>query len=761
MQKKISKTVETGGKRNKKIIRKIERQQTFRKIFLTIILGMMGTFLLIFAAVNGIVKRMITEQNIAVSTLEFSKIQEEFDEQNRKANMLATEVLLDDICSEFLFATKETEIDSLGRQRVCRKLQRYQSVNSVVESVYIYNGVLDRFVSSRSGDGYLNKQMFGDQGIVKILDDSNMSSSRNLFKRVVGSPYGDSNDKARTVYTCVLKNMQGDKVLSAIVVNLDLSSAFQRFQDIEEVQASQIVVWDKEQRIVAEFFKNLSVERQQIEKLVEDMSAKGVDYTEFHNQGTRYFVSWIHSQDTEFDYLKISKWDQVFTTVLQFRKYMIFIYVLMVLAAIVGATASTVSIYRLYGQLEKKHKSTIHVSDEIQLRENFIFEFIYKRKVFGKKQLYEQFEQYCYPIKEGQLFRVLILQVEDYFELVEEYGIDGVYDIKYGFRNIFEEVLGIDYYVDGVINRDNSLIFLISGKAGEGSIGQIEERFREFCESVESFAKRKFSVITSEESVAIEEVPELAQKMFKVKNESFFYPSNSFLLYEKICEEHIETINYRNLNVGKLADMLRGGSDILEQYHILADSLKGCGSSEYMNTMIWLGVTVVRNLQERYITDSEQEENLNHFLAQLTKCEKKEKVDALFEEVFSQIIEIQEKAGVKKGVTGKMEEVQTFIKEHYADMNITLEYLGDEFGVSANYLGRVFKKEAGMSVAEYLNNERLAHVIEALEQTDKSAKDIAESCGFVSSNYFYTYFKKKVGVSPQVYRQQYRENKRK
>ena len=95
---------------------------------------------------------------------------------------------------------------------------------------------------------------------------------------------------------------------------------------------------------------------------------------------------------------------------------------------------------------------------------------------------------------------------------------------------------------------------------------------------------------------------------------------------------------------------------------------------------------------------------------------------------------------------------------HYADSNLTLKTLGDEFGVSPNYLGRLFKKDMGMSVQEYINEVRLKHVLLELKETEDSAKDIAERNGFIrASNYFYTYFKKKVGVTPQMYRERSRE----
>lgn len=108
----------------------------------------------------------------------------------------------------------------------------------------------------------------------------------------------------------------------------------------------------------------------------------------------------------------------------------------------------------------------------------------------------------------------------------------------------------------------------------------------------------------------------------------------------------------------------------------------------------------------------------------------------------------------KKGVTGRLDEVKQYIEENFRNPNITLDMLGDVFHVSSNYLGRLFKKETGLSVSDYINNERMKWVLEQLENTDRPAKEIAESCGFVSTNYFYTFFKKKIGITPQAYREQ-------
>ena len=174
-----------------------------------------------------------------------------------------------------------------------------------------------------------------------------------------------------------------------------------------------------------------------------------------------------------------------------------------------------------------------------------------------------------------------------------------------------------------------------------------------------------------------------------------------------------------------------------------------------MNAIIWLGITVARSVKDF----SFYENDANEFLVRLAACEKAAEVDGLFSELFEKIQEKQEKAAIKKGVMGKLDEVKKYIEENFTDPNLTLEQLGDEFSVSPNYLGRLFKKDVGMSVADYINGERLKWVLKELEETERAAKDLAERCGFVSSNYFYTYFRKKIGVTPQAYREQCREKK--
>jgi AraC-like DNA-binding protein len=56
-----------------------------------------------------------------------------------------------------------------------------------------------------------------------------------------------------------------------------------------------------------------------------------------------------------------------------------------------------------------------------------------------------------------------------------------------------------------------------------------------------------------------------------------------------------------------------------------------------------------------------------------------------------------------------------------------------------------------MSINQYLQETRLNHALQLLEQVDYSIHYISETCGFPDQNYFSKLFSKKYGVTPSSY----------
>jgi two-component system response regulator YesN len=93
-----------------------------------------------------------------------------------------------------------------------------------------------------------------------------------------------------------------------------------------------------------------------------------------------------------------------------------------------------------------------------------------------------------------------------------------------------------------------------------------------------------------------------------------------------------------------------------------------------------------------------------------------------------------------------------FIKEHFADSNLSLEDVSETLQVSSVYLSRKFKEELGTSFIHVLSEIRMTKAIELLNTTDTTINEIAKLVGFENQHYFSTSFKKIVGVSPNQYR---------
>lgn len=86
--------------------------------------------------------------------------------------------------------------------------------------------------------------------------------------------------------------------------------------------------------------------------------------------------------------------------------------------------------------------------------------------------------------------------------------------------------------------------------------------------------------------------------------------------------------------------------------------------------------------------------------------------------------------------------------------DISLKKLAKEYEVSASYLSALFKREMGLTITDYTNQQRIRRAIVLLNSTNLSVSDIAAECGIYDTSYFRKLFKKYVGKTPTEYRKQ-------
>ncbi|HWT73124.1 MAG TPA: response regulator [Mobilitalea sp.] len=101
--------------------------------------------------------------------------------------------------------------------------------------------------------------------------------------------------------------------------------------------------------------------------------------------------------------------------------------------------------------------------------------------------------------------------------------------------------------------------------------------------------------------------------------------------------------------------------------------------------------------------------------------------------------------------------VQT-VKEYIdnnLDKELTREALAEQVHLNQDYLARIFKKEIGESIVNYITGKRIAVAKEYLEKTNESVNTVAIKVGYDNFSYFTKIFKDRVGMTPKDYRSFY------
>lgn len=101
-----------------------------------------------------------------------------------------------------------------------------------------------------------------------------------------------------------------------------------------------------------------------------------------------------------------------------------------------------------------------------------------------------------------------------------------------------------------------------------------------------------------------------------------------------------------------------------------------------------------------------------------------------------------------ESVVGK---IKRYITAHI-DQELSRQYIADYIGLNPDYVVRLFKKETGISISDYILQQRVHYAKELLDKTDSPISSVALSVGYTNFSYFSTTFKKEVGMTPHEYR---------
>lgn len=112
----------------------------------------------------------------------------------------------------------------------------------------------------------------------------------------------------------------------------------------------------------------------------------------------------------------------------------------------------------------------------------------------------------------------------------------------------------------------------------------------------------------------------------------------------------------------------------------------------------------------------------------------------------------QARAPQRRASAGQMVAVAKEYIQKHIDSELRLGAIAWHVGKGEEHLARVFKRETGHSVFDYVREMRVNLAKTYLLDSTLALGEIAEKCGFSSLSFFSRTFRQQVGMAPSVYR---------
>ena len=127
----------------------------------------------------------------------------------------------------------------------------------------------------------------------------------------------------------------------------------------------------------------------------------------------------------------------------------------------------------------------------------------------------------------------------------------------------------------------------------------------------------------------------------------------------------------------------------------------------------------------------------------------REKTSGLLKNLLIEMHRLSQKT--EGGMSDSVENVIAYLSENF-NKKISNEKLASIAGYHEYHLNRLFVRDTGKTLHQYILSMRISESKRLLANTDMSFSDIADAAGFSSNTHFAGCFKKMVGQSPSEYK---------
>jgi len=310
-------------------------------------------------------------------------------------------------------------------------------------------------------------------------------------------------------------------------------------------------------------------------------------------------------------------------------------------------------------------------------------------------------------------------------------------DIKYGAVQTFEDMLGEDYPTLSIAIDDcnAALIVMVENEYDEEGIKQ---RCKELQVMMRDSINMDVSLYISDKGSGIQDIfssyGQCRSTADKKANNAFELLNGKSMPAEKRAALKISGLGQLLLDTIPFGSMTMT-TDSYENLHNEAVKMENYKEIVYEK---------IKKIAETLSRAAEQADYSVSSEASL---------DGLFADVkrFAEIATKSAKENSKENMRLVTKKAIEYLQSNY-QRQVTLNEVANAVYVSPFYISRIFKKETGRTMTEYLNDLRIDNACILLEDIRYKVYQVGEMVGISDAHYFSRMFKNNLGVTPSEYR---------
>lgn len=647
------------------------------------------------------------------------------------------------------------------------------SYSSLITSFYIIN-FKGNYVCSNYGT-YQNASTFFDADIINFLSNTKPSSSTIMLKpRTVNGTLPDG----RTIDEKFLSIIYNSTAAGSFVVNIN-QDAYMNFLGVtNNTSLVENIIINRYGETVYHYEQNMFGS----DFNEDDLYQKILDYPSYHGtftehyNNTNYYVSFYRNTNTGLTFIKLTKNLMLYTTNSLLTKTALFSFIFLIFCFIICLILSFI----LYEPIEEL-KSNLSTYSSTKFRNGNEFDQIsqlYLNMYTKNRELKKDIKTYK-SVSKPQVIRQLLdssfasispilnnlseleLSLEGPNYIVFLIGIDQnntTYPkenyslVLFSIYNVISELFEPYYLMEGAELNSTQLICILNITNTNKALHY--QLLRQAQDVIYELFNITFSCGIGTLVNELESVTTSYKSALAALNYRFITGANSINTYESIQISKDKEQLYPYKVEKNILDAIKRiqPSNFNIYINEFFDIIAGYSNNRIILYILQLNTSIKQlelqcNLE---ISDYMEVTELSFQFNTLDSLKK------LFirrvETIIESLSEIRSNNPEKINV---INEVIELIDQNIYDCNLSVESLAHQVHLSVNYLRSIFKESMGQSLSNYIIEQKLNLIYKLLIETDMSIQSISDKVGFTTRNYFFTFFKKHTGYTPNQYRKEH------